>query len=378
MNRLCRHVFPAFVCLLLSACAAPQSAPATSPTDDRAEADDDNVSTSEASKTDERTSGSDTAGEPTTNAEKPAYDARLSGYEYPFEVSTFTVDAQGGQHEIAYMDVQPDGEPTGTVLLLHGKNFSGAYWERTIESLVDRGYRAIAPDQIGFGKSSKPTDFQYSFHALATYTSRLLDERGIDDVSVVGHSMGGMLATRFALMFPDRTHRLALVNPIGLEDWKREVPYLTVDEWYQRELDKTPNAVRQYMKTSYFDGQWREAYDPLVEIQAGWIRGPDYQQIARVSALTYNMIFTQPVLYEFSRLQFPTLLLIGQRDRTALGTDLVEPDIAETMGRYDELDEDVAAMIPDSTLVELDDVGHIPQFEAYDRYIESLTDFLAE
>lgn len=306
----------------------------------------------------------------------PAYDARLSGYEYPYEVKTWTLQAQGAEREMAFMDVRPDGEPKGVVLLLHGKNFSGAYWERTIEALVDRGYRAIAPDQLGFGKSEKPTDFQYSFHALATYTRRLLDERAVGDVHVVGHSMGGMLATRFALMFPDRTERLVLVNPIGLEDWKTKVPYSTVDEWYQRELEKTPSAVKAYMKESYFDGEWKEAYDPLVEIQAGWIRGPDYETIARVSALTYDTIFTQPVLYEFSELQVPTLLIIGQRDRTALGTNQVEPEVADTMGRYDELDEEVAERIPDSTLVELEGIGHIPQFETFERYRDTLVDYL--
>jgi pimeloyl-ACP methyl ester carboxylesterase len=274
--------------------------------------------------------------------------------------------------------VRPDGEPKGTVLLLHGKNFSGAYWKRTIQTVVDRGYRAVVPDQLGFGKSAKPTDFQYSFHALATYTHRLLDERQVGDVTVVGHSMGGMLATRFALMFPDRTNRLVLVNPIGLEDWKTKVPYLTVDDWYERELNKTPAAVKAYMTKSYFDGTWKTAYEPLVEIQAGWIRGPDYKTIARVSALTYDMIFTQPVLYEFSNLQVPTLLIIGQRDRTALGTGLVDPDVAQTMGRYDRLDERVAGMIPDASLVELDGIGHIPQFEAFPRYRDALLDFLAD
>ena len=320
--------------------------------------------------------GGDGASE--SDEEKPAYDARLSDYEYPYEVEYREFEAQGQTREMAVMDVKPGGEPKGTVLLLHGKNFSGAYWGRTIEALVDQGYRAIAPDQLGFGKSSKPTDLQYTFQALATYTAEMLDDREVGKVTVVGHSMGGMLATRFALMFPERTERLALVNPIGLEDWKRKVPYLTIDEWYAREMNKTPEKVKNYMTQSYFDGEWKEAYDPLVEIQAGWIRGPDYETIARVSARTYDMVFTQPVIYEFSELEVPTLLIIGQRDRTALGTNLVDPEVAETMGRYDQLDEEVAEMIPDSTLVELEGIGHIPQFEAFDRYMKALGDFVGK
>jgi len=305
------------------------------------------------------------------------YDARLSDYEYPYSVQYRSFEAQRQSLEMAYMDVGPADTSRHVVLLLHGKNFSGAYWGRTMEALVADGYRVIAPDQIGFGKSSKPVNFQYSFHALARHTEALLDERGVESVTVVGHSMGGMLATRFALMFPERTRQLVLVNPIGLEDWKRKVTYQTVDEWYQQELQKTPAGVKSYMRQSYFDGEWKESYAPLLEIQAGWIGGPDYVTIARVSARTYDMIFTQPVLYEFPDLQMPTLLIIGQRDRTALGTGLVPDSVAATMGRYDKLDETTAEAIPNSTLVELPGIGHVPHYEAFDRFYGALTDFLS-
>jgi pimeloyl-ACP methyl ester carboxylesterase len=307
-----------------------------------------------------------------------AYDARLSEYEYPYPVQYREVEAQRQPLEMAYMDVAPETEaPHHTVLLLHGKNFSGAYWGRTMEALVEAGYRVVAPDQIGFGKSSKPVNFQYSFHALARHTDALLDDRGVESVTVVGHSMGGMVATRFASMYPERTEQLVLVNPIGLEDWKRKVPYRTIDEWYQGELEKTPGGVKSYMRQSYFDGEWKPAYDPLLEIQAGWIRGPDYEDtIARVSARTYDMIFTQPVLYEFPDLQMPTLLLIGERDRTALGTGMVPDSVAATMGRYDRLGDRTAEAIPNSTLVEFPGVGHVPHYEVFDPFFEALTDFL--
>ncbi|NNE08849.1 MAG: alpha/beta hydrolase, partial [Gemmatimonadetes bacterium] len=237
-------------------------------------------------------------------------------------------------------------------------------------------YRVIAPDQIGFGRSTKPAHYQFTFQALATNTKTLLDKLGVARVDVVGHSMGGMLATRFALMFPEATEHLALVNPIGLYDWKLHVPYQTIDDWYRSELKKTPEGVRKYMTQSYFAGEWKSAYEPLVEIQEGWIRGPDYERIAWNSALAYDMIFTQPVLYEFDRLSMPTLLIIGQRDKTALGKPLVSDEIAAEMSDYATLDEKAAAAIPRAKLVELEGIGHIPQFEAWEDYIAALTVFL--
>jgi pimeloyl-ACP methyl ester carboxylesterase len=308
-----------------------------------------------------------------------ALDARLTGYAYPYPVALRRFEAQGQALEMAYMDVVPPSDRANgkTVLLLHGKNFSGAYWQRTIEALVADGYRVIAPDQIGFGKSSKPSHFQFSLHELARHTQALLAERGVASATVVGHSMGGMLAARYALMFPERTDALVLVNPIGLEDWKRVVPYRPVDALYQGELSSTPERVKEYMRNAYFAGTWRPEFDPLLEIQAGWTVGPDRELIAWMSALTSDMVFTQPVVYEFALVRAPTLLVIGTRDRMAVGRNSVPPEVARALGDYTTLGDKAAAAIPGAELVKLDDVGHVPQFEAFDRYIGAVKSFLA-
>lgn len=310
-------------------------------------------------------------------ADAARFDAQLSGYAYPHPVKTRRFEAQRQTLTMAYMDVQPRGAANGeTVLLLHGKNFSGAYWKGTIDALVARGYRVVVPDQIGFGKSSKPAHFQFTFHALATHTRDLLTDLQIKRVTVVGHSMGGMLATRFALMFPAIADRLVLVNPIGLEDWQQFVGYVPIDAWYAAELKKTPEKVRAYMKTAYFDGKWTPAYDALAELQAGWTQSKDYPQIAWVSALTYDMIYTQPVVHDFPRVTQPTLLVIGDRDRTALGRGSAPPEVAAKMGRYDALGPKTRDAIPNATLVVLPGVGHIPQYEAPDAWLKALGGFL--
>src|SRR5690606_3237400 len=165
--------------------------------------------------------------------------------------------------------------------------------------------------------------------------------------------MGGMLATRFALMHPEFTRQLVLLNPIGLEDYAHKVPYATIDKRAHAALQATPESLRQYMSTNYFDGRWKPEYDEVVALQAGWAVGPDKEHLALVSALTADMIFTQPVVHEFPRLQTPTLLVIGQRDRTALGKDLVPQEVAKTMGLYPQLGRAVAAAIPNAKLVPL-------------------------
>ena len=93
---------------------------------------------------------------------------------------------------MAYMDVAPTAAANGrTVVLMHGKNFSGDYWGQTARDLAAAGFRVVVPDQIGFGKSSKPQRYQFTFQQLATNTAALLNSLGVVDVEVVGHSMGG-------------------------------------------------------------------------------------------------------------------------------------------------------------------------------------------
>lgn len=306
------------------------------------------------------------------------FGSRLEEVRYPFPVDVFGFESQRETLEMAYMDVAPEKPNGRAVLLLHGKNFNGYYWESTIRALTAAGFRVVVPDQIGFGKSSKPEHYQYSFQQLATNTRALLDHLGIEGVSVVGHSMGGMLAVRFALMFPDRVEKLALIDPIGLEDWKRVVPYRTIDEWYASELKITPDGQKKYQIESYYHGQWKPEYEPWVRLATGWLSSPDYPNVAWNSALTYDMIFTQPVCYEFDDLDVPTLLVVGSLDRTALGRQWAPDDVKETLGDYPNLAKSAASEIAGCQLEILEGVGHVPQIEAPDILFPILLKFLQD
>jgi pimeloyl-ACP methyl ester carboxylesterase len=302
---------------------------------------------------------------------------RLEAYAYPFPERTHRFRSQQQDLEMVYMDVAPAAAPRGTVVLLHGKNFSGSYFGPTAQALRDAGYRVVIPDQVGFGKATKPAHYHYTFHQLATNTRALLQSLGVTRAHLLGHSMGGMLATRFALMFPDATASLTLLNPIGLEDWKAlGVPYSTVDHSYRQELDKTPQKIRAYQLASYYDGEWRDAYDPWVEQLASFTLSPEYPRMAWNQALTSDMVFTQPVVHEFPRLRVPVLLIIGQRDRTAIGRSLAPPGVREKLGDYPALGRSAQRAIPGAELVELDGVGHLPHIEAFDRFLQPFRAFL--
>ncbi|MGH9901181.1 MAG: alpha/beta hydrolase, partial [Pyrinomonadaceae bacterium] len=300
----------------------------------------------------------------------------MESYPYPYPVQFLSLEIEGQPVRMAYMDVRPAGAGNGhAVVLLHGKNFYASYWENTVRALSGAGFRVIVPDQIGFGKSSKP-EINYSFDLLAANTARLLDHLRVGRAVVVGHSMGGMLAVRLARNYPERTTHLVLENPIGLEDYRFKVPPVPTEKVYQNELNETdPAKIRAFLRR--YVVEWRpEVYERFVEVRARIALGGEYPRWAKASALTYQMIYQQPVRHEFGLIKTPTLLIIGQEDRTTLGRGFVTEDVLRTLGQYPRLGKEAARDIPGSRLAEFEGVGHIPHLEAPERFHRGLLDFL--
>ena len=299
----------------------------------------------------------------------------LEGWPYPWPVRFLDLDIEGQNERMAFMDVPPAGKANGrTVMLFHGKNFFGAYWEGTARALSAAGYRVVIPDQIGFGKSSKP-DIHYSFDLLAANSARLLDELGIRETAVVGHSLGGMLAVRFTRNYPERVTRLVLENPIGLEDYRLKVPPRPTDALVANEMNQTEAKIRAFLKS--YPAHWdSEVFERYVEVRSRIRLSGEFPRWARAAALTYQMAYQQPVRYELPLIRKPTLLVIGQADRTALGRDAVSEEVKATLGLYPELGRAAARDIPGAQLVELQNVGHIPHLEVPERFQQALLEFL--
>jgi pimeloyl-ACP methyl ester carboxylesterase len=309
----------------------------------------------------------------------PAYGAELEGFPYPWSVLYYEFTSQGVPLRMAFMDVKPKTSDGPTVVLLHGKNYTAATWQASITVLSEAGYRVIAPDQIGFGKSTKPAHYQYTFQQLAGNTHALLASLGISRVTVIGHSTGGMLGVRYALMYPENVDQLVLVDPIGLEDWKAKgVPWQSVDLLYQQELRTTADRIREYERTTYYAGTWQSEYEQWVQMLAGMYRGAGREVVSWNAALLSDMIYAQPVLYEFGDLRMPVLLMIGDKDTTAFGKDVSPPSVRASLGNYPKLGKEAASRIPHVRLIEFPDLGHSPQIQAPEVFHKVLLDWLSE
>jgi len=292
---------------------------------------------------------------------------------YPYPLRSFALTIENKKAQMVYMDIKPATSNGRTIILFHGKNFNGYYWKDIIPALTEKGYRVIVPDQLGWGRSDKP-ELHYSFHMLANNNRLLLDSLHIDKVTVIGHSMGGMLAARFALMYPGRTEKLVLENPVGLEDYKTFVPYKSQDEIYQKEKAATYESYKKYQQSYY--PVWKPEYEQYVQAQAEALNDPAFDRIARVNAITYQMIYEQPVVYEFPQITVPTLLVIGQADRTIVGKDLLTEEQKNKFGQYPRLGKKIQQQISNCKLVELPGIGHIPHIQDATLFKKVLLSFL--
>lgn len=303
------------------------------------------------------------------------YNKELDGFEYPFEVNTFTFNSQNQDLKMRYMDVG-DKDAQKVIVLLHGKNFSGYYWERIAKDLIKKKYRVIIPDQIGFGKSSKPDYYQYSFGQLGLNTKSLLDSLHIKKFDLVGHSMGGMLAVTFTANYSNLVNKLILINPIGLEDYGKYVEYKDVNFFYKSALSTTLEKAINYQRNNYYDGKWSSEYEKLLLPLKGMLAGEDWKSVAWNNALTYGPIFSENIVDRFSQIKNETFLIIGTRDKTGPGRGWLKEGVTRKLGEYQKLGKSTQEKIKGSTLIELDGLGHMPQYENYSVFIKAFNKVL--
>jgi len=303
-----------------------------------------------------------------------SFQLQAKNIEYPYPVKYIDINIDGQIAKMAFMDVKPTSPNGQSVILFHGKNFTGFYWKDVIAFLSNAGYRVVVPDQLGWGLSTKP-NAKYTFEMLAQNNKMLLDSLQIDKVNVIGHSMGGMLAARFALMYPEKTSKLILEDPLGLEDYKKFIPYKTMEQQYKKELSATYASYKKYQQSYY--PVWKPQYEQYVAAQAQPLQQKDFSSVAWVNALTYQMIYEQPVFYDLSKLNVPTLLIVGQLDRTVVGKEMLPPKKQKLYGNYPLLATNAGKKIKNSKVVILPGVGHIPHIQSIDVFQKNVLSFLS-
>jgi pimeloyl-ACP methyl ester carboxylesterase len=290
-------------------------------------------------------------------AEPPAHwgpvSINLEDVPYPHPVSFIDFELYGEQVRMAFMDVAPAGPASGqVVVLLHGGNYFAKAWEDTIEALRHAGFRVVAIDQIGYGRSSKPL-IPYSLDMHAANTKRVLDHLGIERAAIVGHSMGGMLATRFAFAYPEATTHMVMVNPIGLSDTRAGRAWAEPQPDLDRSFQEALKTIRGHV------AEWNDGYLEYVRIHYGWTLSSEWPRLAMIRAQNSQVMQT-PVVYDWPHIQAPSLVVGGREDGP----------------RFPELARNAADALPNGHLLLFPGVGHNPHWEAPHLLHPALIKFL--
>jgi pimeloyl-ACP methyl ester carboxylesterase len=309
--------------------------------------------------------------------QREPYGIGLEGFPYPYPVNMLPLTNDGEQVRMAYMDVAP-AQPNGrTVVLLHGRNFPSSYWAPVIKTLTDAGYRVVVPDQIGFGKSSKPSG-ELHFDTLARNTIALLDHLGIAKADIVAHSLGGMLGVRIARAYPDRVQHLLLAAPIGLEDYRFYVPPTPTEKILENEDKLTAEGYRRQLETNYSIKLPPDQITPFIDARFNIKGAAEYPRWLRAFVSSGQMIYREPVVHEIPLISEPTLFIMGADDHNAPGRPNAPEALRPKMGQNAELAKALAAKMPNASAEVIPNTGHLVFLESPRKFNELMLGFLAK
>jgi pimeloyl-ACP methyl ester carboxylesterase len=231
------------------------------------------------------------------------------------------VETNGVQLHVAESGPR-DGPP---LILLHGFPETWRCWRHQIEPLAEAGYRVMAPDQRGYGRSARPrSTASYAIDLLVADVLGLIESSGWPKASVVGHDWGGVVAWWLAIRHPDRLERLAIMNaphPVAFTRTLWSSPRQFLKSWYAFffQLPWLPELVLRL-------GHWRLLTRVLRQSsRPGAFTEEDLEDYRRAwsepGAITAMVdwyraaLRHRPPLPDDPRIKVPTLLLWGTNDR---------------------------------------------------------------
>jgi epoxide hydrolase 4 len=263
------------------------------------------------------------------------------------------------------------GPPSGApVVLLHGFPEFHYGWRRQIPALAEEGCRVIVPDQRGYNLSDKPKGVKnYSINALVEDILGLADALGYEKVNLVGHDWGGIVAWTLAGKYPERLHRLSVMNAphpavmqkFLLRDFEQmrrswyvflyQLPWIPEGVWRRNNFQDAGKSLQDSGNPNSFTDEdiekYREAWSQpgAMTSMLNW-----YRAIVRNRAWASNDM----------RIKVPTLMMWGMKD-FALTHRMARPSM-------DYVDEGNLILFPEAT--------HWVQHDAAEEVNHYLIDFI--
>lgn len=281
-----------------------------------------------------------------------------------------TAAALGMAHapELAYVELNPEGQDT--LVFIHGLGSYLKFWRYQLDTFAARGYRVIAVDLPGYGKSDKPAAFPYTTEAMADVVYELVQKLGVRQPILVGHSMGGQTALSYALRHPEALRALVLTSPAGFESFSPREKL-----WFKRAFSRTliksasESSIWGSVRQANFE-HWRPELDWLIEERVRVAKSPEFDAYAYANVRTVDGLTHDDFVRDsLGSIRVPTLILYGSHDRLIPNPFLHGGWASDIMSYGHE-------HIPGSQLAELPGCGHTIQMDCPEAYNPRVLSFL--
>lgn len=292
----------------------------------------------------------------------------------PWPVKTVALPAVNAAYglppdtRVAYVELNPQRRPT--LIFVHGLGSYLKFWRYQLDHFAEAGYRVLALDLPGYGKSDKPASFPYTTEAMADVVRAFARTVGAERPILVGHSMGGQVALSYAIRFPGELSALVLTAPAGFEYFSRREK-----AWFHRVFTvglvkgTTEEGIWGSIRQNNFH-RWRPEFEWLIEERVRLAAARDFEPYAyAVVKSVHGLAHDDFVREHLDKVAVPTLIIHGDSDRLIPNPFLHGGTTREIMAYGHE-------RIPQSTLVTLERCGHMVQMDCARAYNVEVRKFL--
>jgi pimeloyl-ACP methyl ester carboxylesterase len=296
----------------------------------------------------------------------------VGGFEYrdaeplPFSEIEYGYPVQRALQDpaVAYVDV---GEGPETLILIHGLASNLGFWRYNLPALAER-YRVIALDLPGYGRSEKSGQYPYTLSFYAETVRDLIRELGLDSVTLVGQSMGGQIAMVAALAYPDAIDRLILVDPAGFETFDAGEARWLRNVYTIEGIRLTPeDAIRRNLSLNFYE--WDDRLEWMVEERARLAGTDEFDEFAYAVKKSVGAMLDESTAPYLEDITQPTLVVYGEYDGL-IPNPYLHPGFPQDVFTAG------ARRIPDATLVEIPDAGHLSMMERPDAFHRAVLDWM--
>jgi pimeloyl-ACP methyl ester carboxylesterase len=266
--------------------------------------------------------------------------------------------------EIAYVD---KGSGVKTLLFIHGLSSNLEAWKKNIGQLQDK-YRCIAVDLPGYGKSSRNSP-SYSLSDYSQFIKDFIKKKELENVILVGHSMGGQIAVHSLLSSQDLFDKLILIAPAGIETFSSQEAVLMKSSYTAANvINSNPEQITANYKMNFHS--FPEDAHFMVQDRIEMQKTDDFPRYAEIVVNNVHAMLNEPVFDRLAEISIPVLMIYGKNDL------LIPNRFFHPNQNLDSIIEDAQENISNLRVEMIEEAGHFVNFEKAAEVNEEIDKFI--